>query len=136
MNNLKLVLIGAGENITVNSNVLFQGTVPHDELVYYLNAADFFILPTLAEGCCNAIIEAMACGLPIISSNLPFNDDILSQNNSILIDPLNITEIRLSINKLLENPCFLLKLGENSLLMSRNLTITQRARNIVEFMKE
>ena len=136
MNNLKLVLIGAGENITVNSNVLFQGIVPHDELVYYLNAADFFILPTLAEGCCNAIIEAMACGLPIISSNLPFNNDILSQNNSILIDPLNITEIRLSINKLLENPSFLLKLGENSLLMSRNLTITQRARNIVEFMKE
>lgn len=136
MNNLKLVLIGAGENITVNSNVLFQGTVPHDELVYYLNAADFFILPTLAEGCCNAIIEAMACGLPIISSNLPFNDDILSQNNSILIDPLNITEIRFSIKKLLENPSFLLKLGESSLSMSRNLTITQRARNIVEFMKE
>ena len=136
IDNLKLILIGAGEKISVNSNVLFQGTVPHDELVYYLNAADFFILPTLAEGCCNAIIEAMACGLPIISSNLPFNDDILNQNNSILIDPLNITEIRFSINKLLENPSFLLKLGESSLFMSRNLTITQRARNIVEFMKE
>ena len=136
IDNLKLILIGAGEKISVNSNVLFHGTVPHDELVYYLNAADFFILPTLAEGCCNAIIEAMACGLPIISSNLPFNDDILNQNNSILIDPLNITEIRVSINKLLENPSFLLKLGESSLFMSRNLTITQRARNIVEFMKE
>lgn len=136
IDNLKLILIGAGEKISVNSNVLFHGTVPHDELVYYLNAADFFILPTLAEGCCNAIIEAMACGLPIISSNLPFNDDILNQNNSILIDPLNITEIRFSINKLLENPSFLLKLGESSLFMSRNLTITQRARNIVEFMKE
>ena len=136
IDNLKLILIGAGEKISVNYNVLFHGTVPHDELVYYLNAADFFILPTLAEGCCNAIIEAMACGLPIISSNLPFNDDILNQNNSILIDPLNITEIRVSINKLLENPSFLLKLGESSLFMSRNLTITQRARNIVEFMKE
>ena len=136
IDNLKLILIGAGEKISVNSNVLFQGTVPHDELVYYLNAADFFILPTLAEGCCNAIIEAMACGLPIISSNLPFNDDILSQNNSILIDPLNINEIKRSINKLIKNPSFLLKLGESSLFMSRNLTITKRARNIVEFMKE
>lgn len=136
INNLKLVLIGAGETISANSNVLFQGTIPHDELVYYLNAADFFILPTLAEGCCNAIIEAMACGLPIISSNLPFNDDILDQHNSILIDPLDITEIRCSIIKLLENPVFLQNLGENALLMSRKLTITQRARNIVEFMKE
>lgn len=133
---LKLILIGAGEAISPQSNILFQGIVSHDELIYYLNAADFFILPTLAEGCCNAIIEAMACGLPIISSNLSFNDDILNQKNSILVDPLDISALRLAMINLLDNNDILCNLARNSLIMSNSLTIKQRTKKIVRFMKE
>ena len=90
---LKLILIGKGEQKPVSDRILFSGTVPHGEIVTYLNAADMFVLPTLAEGCCNAIVEALACGLPVVSSDLPFNDDILTNNNSLRIDPNDIDAI-------------------------------------------
>jgi glycosyltransferase involved in cell wall biosynthesis len=91
---LKLILIGKGEQKPVSEKILFSGRVPHGEIVTYLNAADMFVLPTLAEGCCNAIVEALACGLPVVSSNLPFNDDILTEDNSVRIDPNDIDAIK------------------------------------------
>ena len=71
----------------------------HDVIAEYLNCADIFVSPTLAEGCSNSIVEAMACGLPIISSDLPFNHDILDEKNSILLDPVEVNEIALAIRK-------------------------------------
>lgn len=87
--------------------------------MYYLNAADFFVLPTLAEGCCNAIIEALACGLPVISSNLPFNDDILDENNSIKINPMDIQALRESMTMLIEDELLRNRLSDGALRQAK-----------------
>ena len=44
-------------------NIVFCGTLDHDMIPAYLCASDVFVLPTLHEGCCNAIVEALACGI-------------------------------------------------------------------------
>lgn len=62
-----------------------------------------FCLPTLNEGCSNAIVEAIACGLPIISSNLPFNDDILDSSNALLVNPESVDDIASAIKQLMDN---------------------------------
>ena len=98
------------------------------------NAADVFVLPTQAEGCCNAIIEAMACGLPIISSNLPFNWDVLNDTNSIMINPDNVQEIADSIRELKDNPARREKMKVAALETAATLTIGQRAQNIIQFI--
>lgn len=65
LSNVKTIYIGSGE-FTPRSNCVFCGTVEHDLVPTYLSAADIFVLPTTGEGCCNAIVEAICCGLPMI----------------------------------------------------------------------
>lgn len=134
--NIKSIFIGSG---TVSPNcegIVFCDKLPHSEIVNYLNAADVFVLPTKAEGCCNAIIEAMACGLPIISSNLDFNNEILNDKNSIRIDPENITEIANAILKLKDDKELRNSMVEESLKIAKNLNIDIRSQKVLDFIND
>lgn len=129
------IFIGKGIYNPEISNALFTGVVPHSELVNYLNAADIFVLPTLAEGCCNAIIEALGCGLPVVSSDGTFNDDILNEKYSIRIDSMNVEQIRQAILTLKNNPVLRNEMAEQAYLASESLLLEQRAKKVVEFMQ-
>ena len=118
------------------NDILFKGKLPHDKVPDYLNMADVFVLPTLNEGCCNAIVEALACGLPVISSNMPFNYDVLNETNSILISPSNIDEIASAIKKLKNNNALRKNLSDGALITAKKLTISHRAMRILEFMEK
>ena len=131
---LKMIYIGAGEDVPEGDNIVFRGRVEHDLVGRYLSAADFFILPTLAEGCCNAIVEAMACGLPIISSVGEFNDDILSASNSIRIDPKNVDEIRDAVLKLVNDSQLRNSMAASAIETARELSIENRAKKILQWM--
>ena len=128
------LFIGKGNIKPACRNILFQGTVPHKDLCLYLNCADVFALPTQAEGSCNAIIEAVACGLPVISSNKPFNDEILDDRYSIRINENSVDEIAASIQKLKEDPGLRMKMSENARLLSSRLDITHRGRAVADFL--
>lgn len=133
---VKSIFIGKGPEEPDCDGILFKGQLNHAQINQYLNAADVFVLPTLAEGCCNAIIEAMACGLPIISSNLPFNDDILDDKNSFRIDPYSVDEIANAIRYLKDHPEESERMSVASLEKSKTLRIEERAKNILQFMRE
>ena len=106
---------------------IYIGYVPHDNLRDMLCCADVFVLPTYKEGCCNAIIEAMACGLPIISSNRSFNSDILDDSNSIVIDPTNINEIARAIEIIKKDTILRKKLCDGAISKAKQLSIEKRA---------
>ncbi len=133
---VKSLFIGGGELEPRCDGILFKGLLPHEKVPQYLGAADCFVLPTLHEGCCNAVVEAMACGLPVVSSNLPFNWDILNETNSIMVDPNNISEIADAIRSLRDDTLKREKLAKGALKSVQNLTINQRAENIIYFIKE
>jgi glycosyltransferase involved in cell wall biosynthesis len=113
---------------------LYKGPLRHEAIPNYLNASDVFVLPTLREGCCNAIVEAMSCGLPIISSNLSFNLDVLDNTNSILIDPNDIDAIAVAIKKLRDDKELRRQMSEASLKKAKELNIYQRAKDIISFI--
>ncbi len=136
--NWKCLLIGAGEiPVTLPADqVIFSGRIPHDQIPAYICASDVFALPTQAEGCCNAIVEAMGCGLPIVSSDRPFNDDILDNTNSIRIDPDSVDAIEEALVKLEQNRKLRESLAAGALHKVKNLSIANRAARIIDFMEK
>ena len=78
----------------------------------------------------------MACGLPVISSNLPFNWDVLDESNSIMVNPENIDEISDAIQLLRDNVLLREKLSDGALQKATDLTISKRADAILHFIEE
>ena len=92
------IFIGEGPISPDYARTLHKGPVKHEDINIYLSASDVFVLPTKAEGCCNAILEAMASGIPVVSSDLPFNNDILDESCSIRVDVTSSKQIASAIN--------------------------------------
>lgn len=133
---LKALYIGSGSIEPQYERTAFKGPVPHDKLPQYLSAADCFVLPTDNEGCSNAIIEAMACGLPIVSTDAPFNYDVLNDGNSIMIDSQSVDAIGTAIVRLRDDDSLRKQLAEVALNTARGLSIKRRAERIIGFMQE
>ena len=134
----KCILIGNGSiPVTIDQKqIIFCGRQNHEKIPFFLSASDVFILPTKAEGCCNAILEAMGCGLPIISSDLSFNKDIITNKNAILINPNNIDEIDTALENVYKDKLLREQLAAESLRAIQSFSLSDRAQKIRTFMEE
>lgn len=128
--------IGSGADKPDCPNMLYADKLAHDKLCDYLCASDIFILPTTNEGCANAIVEAMACGLPVISSKGAFNDDILSDANSVRIDPMSVEELKNAILTLIGDPERRESMSRASLKAAESLKIGERIKKLIAFLEE
>jgi glycosyltransferase involved in cell wall biosynthesis len=128
------VFVGDGREPPEGENVLLSRRVPHEQVPEILSACDVFALPTADEGCCNAIVEAMACALPVVSSTGPFNDEILNAEVAIRLDPLDVSAIRAAIVRLRDNPGTRDAMSRAALDWSAGFDIDRRAKRILEFM--
>ena len=61
-------------------HVRFLGPKPHDALAEVLSAADVFVLATRAEGWANVFLEAMACGLPVVTTDVGGNREVVCRS--------------------------------------------------------
>jgi glycosyltransferase involved in cell wall biosynthesis len=118
---LKLLIIGSpGElepkmRLLVNqlnlvSKVLFLGRVDDDTLISYYQNAEVFCYPSKHEGFGLPILEAMAAGTPVLTSNSSSMREI-SGNAAVLVDPLSIISIADGIINALRNRDNLIKRG-------------------------
>lgn len=133
---VKFACAGKGKLMPSSANCIYAKPVNHSNLINFYNACDIFVLPTQMEGCCNAIVEAVACGLPIVSSDRLFNKEILDETNALLIDPDNVNEIKVAISKLYSDKGLREKKAMGSLKMSQNLTIEKRTKRIINYIEE
>lgn len=65
------------EGLGLQDAVRFLGVVPHGEIRRALSAADVFVLATSNEGWANVILEAMACGLPVVTTDVGGNAEVV-----------------------------------------------------------
>jgi glycosyltransferase involved in cell wall biosynthesis len=117
-----LILIGEGKLRPelqrqfegLNSRVRWEGNVPNSKLPEYLNHAGFFVLPSLYEGHPKALIEAMACGTPVIGADSPGIRELIRHETNGLLCGTDPASIREAIEQIMTVPELALKLGTNA----------------------
>ncbi len=89
---LRLILIGDGsqrehllsilEEGKMSDKVFLGGRVPNQDLITFYGAADIYITPSHVDGSSVSLMEAMACGLPTIASDIPANAEWIAEGQS------------------------------------------------------
>ena len=149
-NHLRLLLVGSGgldihnceaelkAYVSANGlqdNVRFTGSV--DNVHEYLQASDMFVFPTEEEAFGISLIEAMACGLPVISTPVGGVPDILEhQHNGLLVEPGDARQLFEAFETLMNNPAFSARLGQAAWRTVQNRYCADRVTNdYIEFFR-
>lgn len=82
--------------------IILTGYLPHAELPYLYNLATLFLYPSLRESFGIPIIEAMACGTPVITSNTSAMPEV-ADDATMLVNPFDVESITQAIRKVLGN---------------------------------
>jgi len=85
-----------------NADAAYLGEVPTEDLVIIYNLSSLFILPSLYEGFGLPILEAFACGLPVVASGVSSIPEVID-NPDALFDPNDARDIANVMRKILEN---------------------------------
>lgn len=121
----KLVLVGDGEerehletltdNLGIRECVEFAGRVPHERVQDYMNQAEVFVISSLSEGFPVTILEAMACGLPVVATRVGGVPDIIEDGaNGCLIDTKDQEQIAEAVLKLLQDEQLWKEMSDNN----------------------
>lgn len=86
--------------ITKPNNVIFTGEISKDQVIGEMGKADLFLFPTLTEGFPNALLEAMACGLPVVTTNVGAIPDMIEDKGGIVVNPGDIESVIKAIKSL------------------------------------
>ncbi len=118
--NVRLVILGK-ETVPGTQDKLFEivgdgaekwltllGNQPMAKVISYMKACTVFVLPSYSEGFPNVILESMACGCPIVSTNVGAIPEILDSEQGrkygICVKPKQVIELRDAIIWILNNP--------------------------------
>jgi glycosyltransferase involved in cell wall biosynthesis len=115
----KLVIIGKGPDLTKlrnlagdATNIIFTGYLSNNELIEYARGADVAVLPSRGESWGLVVGEAMACELPVITSNVGKAREFLAENRGILLDNDSVETLAGHIDYLLNNPAIAKDMGK------------------------
>jgi glycosyltransferase involved in cell wall biosynthesis len=134
LDGLKGLFIGHGTQVPAGPEVVKTGVVAHEEMPLWLCAADVFVLPSLAEGMANAIVEAMCCGLPLVVADRPFNREYLSEECAIFVDPMDPEAIARGIRECIVNRERNASMRTAALKLSARFQMAERTERFFEFV--
>lgn len=115
-------------------NVRFLDFMQKNILFKYYQIADLFVLPTREDIWGLVINEAMANGLPIITTNKCVAGEELINQNGILIESEDVESLSNNINKILFDDLLQKEYANNSLQIIRNFTIENMASRIYQIL--
>lgn len=142
-NNIHIMIVGSGhlrqkleklaKDFNVNNYITFLGLVSEEDKIFAYNACDIFILPSLAELEGMVVLEAMACGKPIIISDAKMSASRFFVNgNGFLFKTKDPEDLAIKALQLITDKNLCKKMGEVSLEKSKNYDIHRSADKLEE----
>ncbi|TAE08495.1 MAG: glycosyltransferase [Bacteroidetes bacterium] len=128
-----------GELSIVGEDIKSLGFIKEPETIAKAyNCADVFVVPSLEDNLPNTVMEAMACGVPVVAFKVGGIPDMIQDNeNGLLVSPENSQELAKKINYLLENEEVRTRLGQAGFQTVRErYTLTIQAENYINLYKK
>lgn len=111
---VSLVICGDGEDaasihsradsLSTRQSIRFQGVISPAEVPEYLQASDVFVLPSYAEGVPNAVMEAMACGVPVVSTTVGGIPQAVGNDyGAVLVEPRDTAALAGALSALIDD---------------------------------
>lgn len=142
----RLLIVGTGQDeqrvkemvsdLGIGDKVRFLGH--SSEVARYYQTSDIFVLPSYAEGMPNSLLEAMACGLPVIASRIGGVVDVVEDGKSgILFEPGDVSGLASAMIRLLQDDELRQRLGlEARKRIVENFSIDRIAEEYIELYEE
>lgn len=111
----------------VRKDIICTGSIVSDDLPYLYSGAEAFIMPSLYEGFGIPVIEAMACGTPVITSNRASMPEIAA-DAALLVDPLSVEDIAGAMQVIASDPTRRDKLVQTGLERAKEFSWEKTAR--------
>jgi 1,2-diacylglycerol 3-alpha-glucosyltransferase len=120
-----LLIVGTGseeaplkklsKELNLSQNIIFTGSIDHNEVPKYLSACDIYVVPSIYEGTCIAMTEAMSAGKAVVVTKFAGAQDLIEhRKNGILVDIKNPQTMANEIVNLLDNPALKREIEKNA----------------------
>jgi glycosyltransferase involved in cell wall biosynthesis len=141
--NIQFTIVGDGSAKTeleslvrrlgLEGAVTFMGRIPHEEVVSYYGKADVLIMPSKHEGMSNTILEAMACGLPIVITNTGGTKELVDDANGRVLEDRSVGSIVTALRELHDDRSLLESMSRTSRRKAISMSWSRSAEQYVSF---
>jgi glycosyltransferase involved in cell wall biosynthesis len=132
--NIKMLIIGNGptkliakkmvQTLGIEGNIKFLSNVTYHKMNKYYNACKVLVMPSVSEGMPKVVLEAMACGCPIIVSDIPGCNELVKNGRNGFLVPTGRPDILAEIiTSFYKKPCLTREMGyESRKIVEQNYT--------------
>jgi teichuronic acid biosynthesis glycosyltransferase TuaC len=107
--------LAPGAYDALGSRLIVAGNRPHEEIPRWMNACDIFVLPSYLEGLPSVVVEAMACGKPVIASDVMGTPEVIHDGETgLLVKPGYPQELAVTIARLAHDPELSRRIGKQA----------------------
>lgn len=128
-------LKACAEELGISDSVKFIDFLPEGDLPAYYSSCEFFVSATSYEGLPVALIEAISCGAPIVSTNILSVQEVVG-DAGILVEPRNPDQLAEAMLKLLNDEDLRHELSKKALEQSKKFSIEKRIKKIEEIYEK
>jgi glycosyltransferase involved in cell wall biosynthesis len=120
----------------LRTNIHLLGYVLNTELPAIISQCTIFLYPSLRESFGIPILEGMACGVPVITSNTSSMPEVAGKDAALIVDPFNSDEITVAMQTLVKDRLLSKVLAEKGIQRAQKFSWVSMSQNVLELYKE